>query len=123
FVHRFGPAHYAFDGAEVRLARGTSKSAFSAAAQAIARRLPETGGNLQIADEADQAGQVNHAIRPQAVALGLFALLTALAALFAIGQLFARQVFLVSDDNGTLRALGMSRRQLMVTALAQVGGT
>ncbi len=123
FVHRFGPEHYAFDGAEVTLARGTSKAAFSAAALAIARRLPETGGNLLVADEAVQAAQVNHAIRPQAVALGLFALLTALAALFAIGQLFARQVFLVSDDNGTLRALGMSRRQLMVTALAQVGAT
>jgi ABC-type antimicrobial peptide transport system permease subunit len=123
FTHRFGPDHHAFDGAEVRLAPGASKAAFSAAAQAIARRLPETGGNLQVADEGDQAGQVNHAIRPQAVALALFAALTALAALFAIGQLLARQVFLVSDDNGTLRALGMSRRQLAATSLAQVAAT
>ena len=123
FTRRFGPDHYAFDGAEVTLAPGTSKAAFSAAAQSIARRFPETGGNLQIADEADQAAQVNHTIRPQAVALAGFALLTALAALFAIGQLLARQVFLVSDDNGALRALGMSRRQLVVSGLAQVGAT
>ena len=123
FTRRFGPDHYAFDGAEVTLAPGTSKAAFSAAAQSIARRFPETGGNLQIADEADQAAQVNHAIRPQAVTLAGFELLTALAALFAIGQLLARQVFLVSDDNGALRALGMSRRQLVVSGLAQVGAT
>jgi ABC-type antimicrobial peptide transport system permease subunit len=123
FTRRFGPDHYAFDGAEVTLAPGTSKSAFSTDAQAVARRLPETGGNLEVADESDQAGQVNHAIRPQAVALALFAALTALAALFAVGQLLARQVFLVSDDNGTLRALGMSRRQLEVTSLAQVAVT
>jgi ABC-type antimicrobial peptide transport system permease subunit len=123
FVHRFGPDHYAFDGAEITLTPGASKSAFSAAAQAISRRLPETGGNLQVADEADQAGQVNHAIRPQAVALALFAALTALAALFAVGQLLARQVFLVSGDNDTLRALGMSRRQLALTSLAQVAVT
>ena len=48
-------------------------------------------------------------------------MLTALAALFSIGQLLARQVFLVSDDNGALHALGMSRRQLLATGLAQVG--
>ena len=121
FTRRFGPDHYAFDGAMVTLEPGTSKAAFSAAAQSLARRFPETGGNLSIADEADQVAQVNHAIRPQAVALALFAALTALAALFAIGQLLARQVFLVSVDNGTLRALGMSRRQLMVAGLAPVG--
>ncbi|MDQ1481847.1 MAG: putative transport system permease protein, partial [Actinomycetota bacterium] len=121
FTHRFGPAHYAFDGAGVTLAPGVSKAAFSATALSLARRFPETGGNLSVADEAEQEAQVNHAIRPQAVALGVFALLTALAALFAIGQLLARQVFLVSDENGALRALGMSRRQLVVSGLAQVG--
>ena len=118
FTHRFGPDYYAFDGALVQLAPGASKAGFSAAAQSTARPLPETGGNLQVADEAQQAAQVNHAIRPQAVALAGFALLTALAALFSIGQLLARQVFLVSDDNGALHALGMSRRQLLATGLA-----
>jgi ABC-type antimicrobial peptide transport system permease subunit len=121
FTHRFGPDYYAFDGAVVALAPGASRATFSAAAQSIARPLPETGGNLQIADSAAQAAQVNHAIRPQAVALAGFALLTALAALFSIGQLLARQVFLVSDDNGALHALGMSRRQLLASGLAQVG--
>src|SRR5207245_2011354 len=82
------------------------------AAQAIARRLPETGGNLLIADEADQAVKVNHAIRPQAVALGLFAALTALTALFALGQALSRRLFLASTDNHVLRALGLTQGQL-----------
>jgi ABC-type antimicrobial peptide transport system permease subunit len=120
FARQFGPDHYAFDGAEVTLAPGASKSEFAQAAQAIARRLPETGGNIQIADSRDQAEKVDHAIRPQAVALALFALVTALIALFAIGQLLVRQLSLESTENGVLRALGMSRRQLLVVELAQV---
>ena len=123
FARHFGPGYYAFDGAEVQLAPGTSKDAFSAAAQSIARRLPETGGNLSIADEAEQAAQVVHAIRPQAVALALFAALTALTALFALGQLLSRRLFLSSTDNHVLRALGLSRGQLFVTGLVEIAVT
>ena len=74
-----------------------------------------------VADESQQAGQVEHAIRPQAVALGLFAALTALTALFALGQVLARQLVLGSADNGVLGALGMSRRQLFAIGMAEVG--
>ena len=123
FTDRFGPDHYAFDGADVLLASGTSKAAFSAASERLGRQFPETGGNVQIADEAEQAAKVNHAIRPEAVALALFAALTLLTALFAIGQLLARQLFIASSDNGVFRALGMSRTQLLFTELAQVAAT
>jgi ABC-type lipoprotein release transport system permease subunit len=120
FTEKFGPDHYAFDGAEVQLAAGEFKAQFSEATQALARRFSETGGNVQIADEAEQAAKVNHAIHPEAVALALFSALTLLTALFAIGQLLARQLFVASSDNDILRALGMSRRQLVVSELAQV---
>jgi ABC-type antimicrobial peptide transport system permease subunit len=123
FTHRFGPDHYAFDGADVLLPAGESKTEFSAATQKLARQFPETGGNVQIADEAEQAAKVNHAIRPEAVALAVFSALTLLTALFAIGQLLARHLFMASSDNGVLRALGMSRWQLVVTELAQVAAT
>jgi ABC-type antimicrobial peptide transport system permease subunit len=123
FTHRFGPDHYAFDGADVFLARGESKAQFSAATQGVARQFSETGGNVQIADEAEQAAKVNHAIHPEAVALALFSALTLLTALFAIGQLLARQLFMASADHGVLRALGMTRWQLVVTELAQVAVT
>jgi len=123
FARRFGARYYAFDGAEVQLAPGASKAAFSAAAQSIARRLPETGGNLSIADAAQQAAQVVHAIRPQAVALALFAALTALTALFALGQLLSRRLFLSSTDNHVLRALGLSRGQLFVSGLVATAVT
>jgi ABC-type antimicrobial peptide transport system permease subunit len=121
FTRKFGENDYAFDGAYVGLRPGQSKSAFTTTAQGLARRFPQTGGSVLVADETEQAAKVEHAIRPQAVALALFAALTALTALFAIGQLLARQVSLASTDNHVLRALGMSRRQLFTVALVEVG--
>jgi ABC-type antimicrobial peptide transport system permease subunit len=121
FAREFGPGDYAFDGAYATLAPGASKSAFMARAQTVAQRFPQTGGGVFVADETQQAGQVEHAIRPQAVALGLFAALTALTALFALGQVLARQLHLTSTDNDVLRSLGMSRTQLFALGMAQVG--
>ena len=121
FARKFGENDYAFDGAYVTLRPNQSKSAFTTTAQGLARRFPQTGGSVLVADETEQAAKVEHAIRPQAVALALFAALTALTALFAIGQVLARQVSLASTDNHVLRALGMSRRQLFAVALVEVG--
>lgn len=123
FAHRYGPAFYAFDGAEIALRPRTSRRAFSARAQAIARRLPETGGGLFVADEAEQAAKVQHAIRPQAVALALFALLAAVTAIFAVGQVVSRQVRASTDDNATLRSIGMTRVQVLRSRLVLVGLT
>ncbi|HTD49595.1 MAG TPA: ABC transporter permease, partial [Acidimicrobiia bacterium] len=121
FSRLFGPDHYAFDGANVALAPGVSKATFTATAQTLGRRFPETGGSVLVADGSEQAAKVEHAIRPQAVALGLFAALTALTALFLLGQLLARQLYLASTENPTLRELGMSRRQLFTLGIVEVG--
>jgi ABC-type antimicrobial peptide transport system permease subunit len=121
FAAQFGENNYAFDGAYVTLPRGVSKPAFTAEAQAVARPLRYTGGNLSVADESQQAAQVDHAIRPQAVALALFSLLTAITALLAIGQVLSRALVLGAGDNDTLSAMGMTRRQLFAIGLAEVG--
>jgi ABC-type antimicrobial peptide transport system permease subunit len=120
FARQFGTAFYAFDGAAIRVARGVSPSTVGDAAQRLANRFPATGG-LFVAQEAQQAAQVEHAIRPQAVALALFSLLAALTAILAIGQLVAREVSNAAHDNATLQALGMSRRDLVVAHLLGVG--
>jgi ABC-type lipoprotein release transport system permease subunit len=120
-ARQLGPRFYAFDGTEVALAPGTSKAAFVANAQALARRFPETGGAVFSADEAQQAAAVQHAIRPQAVALGLFAALVGVTALIAIGLVLTRQVQLAAADNPTLATLGFSRGQMTAIVLAQAG--
>ena len=44
---------------------------------------------------------------PRSVALGLFAMLAALASLVMIGQIMARELLLATGDGDTLRALGL----------------
>lgn len=120
FARRFGPQFHAFDGAYVTLEPGASKPAFIAAAQRVARRFPQTGGGLFAADEAQQAARVESAIRPQALALALFALLTAITVIVAVGQVVTRQVQAASSDNVTLSGLGMVRRRRAAVVLTQV---
>jgi hypothetical protein len=72
-------------------------------------------------------GQVERAIRPESIALGVFGLIAALAALL-IGALGTRRmVWALLDDVRTARALGADRPTLVATAaigpgLAIVGG-
>ncbi len=114
------PDRYAFDGAYIRLHRGASVVAFGQQAQALAAEFPETGGQVLVANEHEQAAKVNHAIHPQAVALALFALLTALTGLLIVGQVLVRQVFVASADHPALRALGLTRDQLVAVGLVEV---
>jgi hypothetical protein len=53
------------------------------------------------------------------VALWLLAGLIGMVGLLITGQLLARLSFVESDDNATLRALGMSQRQLLAAALGR----
>ena len=53
----------------------------------------------------------------QAWALRVFAAFVALAALFLVGQTLGRQIVLEAVDNDTLRALGMTSRQLVRSAV------
>jgi ABC-type antimicrobial peptide transport system permease subunit len=127
FFRAMGPAAIAsgslnFDAAFVRLDRGASVAAFRRGVAGLRAKHPELGETLFVSNEGDQAAKVEAAIRPQAVALGLFALLAGVAMLLVIGQLLGRQVFLDSVEHPTLGALGMTRRQLFCLALARVGG-
>ena len=115
-----GPGYLAFDGAYVKLRPGTTVSEFSNRAQALASKYPATGGQVFVADLAAQAAAVERSIRPQAVALGLFALVLAVTALLVVGQAASRQLLAASRDNGALAALGMTRGQLMAVGLIEV---
>jgi hypothetical protein len=62
---------------------------------------------------------LRRAIRLEAGALLAFAVLAAIAALLLVGQTLGRQVYLESAEYPTLRALGMTRGQLVGVALVR----
>src|SRR5215218_8678114 len=59
------------------------------------------------------------AIHLESIALTAFAFLTALAALLLVGQTLGRQIVLEAVESPTLRALGMTRGQLIGVALVR----
>ena len=85
-----------------------------------ARRFPATGGKLAVISLSDQVTATERAIRPQAVALAIFAVLAGLVGLAVIGQLLARQMVLDSAEFPILRTLGMTRASLAALALARL---
>jgi len=121
FMRDLGPGYIAFDGAAVTLKPGTTPDSFGRRAEALARRFPGTQGHVFVADEHAQAAAVERAIRPEAVALALFALVLLLVALLVVGQVATRLLAASSVDNPVLAALGMTRGQLMVSGLIEVG--
>jgi polyphosphate kinase len=78
-----------------------------------------TGGQIFVADEATQAATVERSIRPQAVALALFALVLAVTALLIVGQVASRQLVAAARDNPTLAALGLTRRRAAARTAAR----
>jgi FtsX-like permease family len=121
FMRDLGPGYIAFDGAAVTLKPGTTPDSFGRRAEALARRFPGTQGHVFVADEHAQAAAVERAIGPEAVALALFALVLLLVALLVVGQVATRLLAASSVDNPVLAALGMTRGQLMVSGLIEVG--
>ncbi len=120
FYAALGPPYRGFDGAYVRLRPGSSAFQFGRQAEALAKKYPATGGNVFVANLGDQAAQIERAIRPEAIALGLFALVVALTALVIIAQAVLRQLRASRMDLTTLRALGLTRKQLWSISLLQV---
>jgi hypothetical protein len=116
-----GPGYEGSAAAYVKLRPGGTVSDFSARAQALTREFPATGGQIFLSDEAAQAAAVERSIRPQAVALALFALILAVTALLVVGQVASRLLLGASSDNRTLSVLGMSRGQLLAAGLVEVG--
>jgi hypothetical protein len=74
---------------------------------------------MLLSSQSAQSVNTQRSIRPQAVALWLLAALFGVIGLFIVGQLLARLSFLEAAGYGTLRALGMSRGQLMTGCLGR----
>jgi putative ABC transport system permease protein len=106
--------------AGVRLRPGASMSAFLRTASVLAKRYPATGGGIVVMSLSDQVAATERAIRPQAVALAVFAVLAGLIGLAVIGQLLARQLVLDSTEFPILRALGMTQASLAWLSLARL---
>ena len=77
------------------------------------------GQPIQAGLLSSQSVNTERSIRPQAVALWLLAALFGVIGLLIVGQLLARLTFLEATGYGTLRALGMSRAQLMAAGLGR----
>jgi FtsX-like permease family len=88
--------------------------------RASLRRLSGSQG-VQMAESlisnATTTAGTRRAIRLESAALAGFALLAALAALLLVGQTLGRQILLEADESPTLRALGMTRAQLVGVAV------
>lgn len=104
--------------AGVRLRPGASMARFLQAAAALANRY-HTGGVDDIT-MSDEVTATELAIRPEAVALGLFAALAGLITLAIVSQLLSRQLTLDATDFPILRAMGMSRASLVAVCLARM---
>jgi hypothetical protein len=99
--------------AGVRLKPGASMAAFLSAAGALAKKYPETGGAIDADNLSDQVAATQRAIRPEAVALAVFAALVALITLAVVGQLLSRQLALDAAEYPIWRARGMTRGRLV----------
>jgi putative ABC transport system permease protein len=107
--------------AAVRLTPGTSLASFTRAAERLAKRYRDTTGNIIAVNLSDQVNATERAIRPEAVALAVFAGLAGLIALAVIGQLLSRQLALDAAEFPILRALGVRRAALITVSLARLG--
>jgi FtsX-like permease family len=119
--HRLGPRYAGNSGAFVKLQPGTSAVAFGQRAESLTRKFPATLGHTFITDQSTQDAAVQHAIRPAAIALALFALVLAVTALLIVGQAATRLLAASSLDNPALAAVGMTPAQLTAAGLIKVG--
>jgi hypothetical protein len=106
-----------FPGVRVRLKRGQADMAgFTAATRRLSGNSPE----VAVVPRPDVTRLVEDAIRAQAVALVLFAVLAGAAALVVVGQTLARELSLASAGQETVRALGASRAHLLAATLVPI---
>ena len=113
-------SYFGYDAVLVRVRRGESANRVARSAVALSRHFPGLSKIAGFISETDQAGKIERAIRPQAIALAMFALLAALGALVIMGQIVSRQLFVSASDFPDLRALGVSRRQLLAITRAEI---
>jgi hypothetical protein len=114
------------DKAAIGLRTGQSAAAFQAAAAELARKYPATAGQpgtsgvIDVVSLSDQVTATERAIKPEAVALAVFAGLTGLIALAVLGQLLSRQLSLDAAEFPVLRSLGATRATLVALSLARL---
>ena len=108
-----------YEGVFLRLRPGTDIPAFEQKVADLATKYPLTFGTF-IVNLEQISERVQRAIVPLAVALYAFAGLVAVALVFVLGQAIARQQFVEADDYWTLRALGLTRGQIIGTSLSRV---
>ena len=106
--------------AQVRLRPGATIGSLTRAATALAKRYPDTSGQVLTVSQAEQVAATERAIRPEAIALAAFAALTGLIAFAVIGQLLSRQLALDSAEFPVLRAIGATRASLVGLSLARL---
>src|ERR1022692_2391327 len=75
---------------------------------------------LQVYDTSAIEAEAQQAIRPEAIALGVFGVIAGLAALIIGTQSISRQLRAAADDTGVLRALGAGPAALMADGLLGV---
>jgi hypothetical protein len=85
----------------------------------VSRVVPNLGPVSGGQTSAPVVAKAERAIRPEAIAFGVFGLIAALAALLICGQVIARLVRRYADDGGVLRALGAG--PVMTTADGLIG--
>lgn len=108
-----------YDGLAVRLHPGADRDQFRKELHQLGVALEDEVGEVFIGDEAAFQAKTARAIRPQAVALAVFALLAGGAGVLVVGQALSRQVSREASEYPALRALGMTRGQLVALHLAR----
>jgi ABC-type antimicrobial peptide transport system permease subunit len=106
--------------AAVRLRPGASMAVFLRDADALRQRYGIRPDNYVTLGLDSQVTATERAIRPQALALAVFAALVALVGLAVTGQLLARQLALDAADFPVLRAIGQTRAGLAAEALLRL---
>ena len=86
----------------------------------LAARYPATQRQISITNLADEFSATERAIRPEAVALAIFAALAAVITLAIISQLLSRQMILDAAEYPILHSLGMTRARLFTLSMARV---
>ncbi len=87
---------------------------------ATSRYIAPAGSQLYVYITSAIEAQAQRAIRPEAIALGVFAVIAGLAALIIGTQSTSRQLRAAADDAAVLRALGASPAALMADGLLGV---
>jgi len=107
--------------AAVRLRPGADPAAFITAARTLEKRYPQADGSFTIFNNlSGQTAATERGIRPEAVALAIFAALAGLISLAVLGQLLARQLAIDAAEFPILRAFGVTRRSLLALSAARL---